>query len=114
MGMVGTKRNDGIMPVRQALEREVAEEVRRQGIVVWLDKDEHYTSFVDALAARSASGDLPYPVAAFRGSFVEMDDLGFAEEPFDLLKSSSLKYNLDMLRGRLETVGLLSSSHSDL
>lgn len=66
-------------PVSQALERELAGELRRQGLVVWLDKDEHYRGFVDGLATRAASGAFPHPVVSFRGSFVE---LLFALEPF--------------------------------
>jgi hypothetical protein len=66
-------------PVSAALEQEILNEIRRQGIVVWLDKDAAYTRFVDDLAARHAAGDLPFPVAAFRGSFLE---LLFALEPY--------------------------------
>jgi hypothetical protein len=48
-----------------------------------------------------------------------MDDLGFKEEPFERLRSNSLRYNLDMLRGKLEGVGLIprppaEATHSDL
>lgn len=56
----------------QALELEVKNELRRQGIVVWLDKDKAYSTFVDELAARHARGDFPYPVVGFRGSFLEL------------------------------------------
>ena len=66
-------------PVTQALERELAGELRRQGLVVWLDKDEHYRGFVHGLAARAAAGAFPHPVVSFRSSFVE---LLFALEPF--------------------------------
>lgn len=66
-------------PVSQALEREVAGEVRRQGIVVWLDKDDAYKGFVEHLAARSGAGEFPHPVVGFRGSFLE---LLFELEPY--------------------------------
>lgn len=56
----------------QALEQEVKNELRRQGIVVWLDKDKAYSKFVDELSARHARGDFPYPVVGFRGSFLEL------------------------------------------
>lgn len=56
----------------QALEQEVKNELRRQGIVVWLDKDKAYSAFVDGLAARHSRGDFPYPVVGFRGSFLEL------------------------------------------
>lgn len=55
-----------------ALQQEVQNELRRQGIVVWLDKDKAYSTFVDRLAARHGSGEFPYPVVGFRGSFLEL------------------------------------------
>lgn len=65
--------------VSKALEQEVLGELRRQGIVLWLDKDESYTVFVDQLAARHGSGEFPFPVLGFRGSFLE---LLFQLEPY--------------------------------
>jgi hypothetical protein len=65
--------------VSQALEHEVLGELRRQGIVVWLDKDASYTPFADGLAARHARGEFPFPVVGFRGSFLE---LLFKLEPY--------------------------------
>ena len=58
-------------PVSLTLEQEILGEIRRQGIVVWLDKDASYTQFVDDLAARHAKGELPFPVVGFRGSFLD-------------------------------------------
>lgn len=55
-------------PVSAALEAELREEVRKHGIVFFLDKEGAYTPFIDRLAA--AEG--PYPVRAFRGSFLEL------------------------------------------
>lgn len=54
------------------MEQEILSELRRQGIVVWLDKDATYTRFVDALAAKQIAGDFPFPVLGFRGSFLEL------------------------------------------
>lgn len=65
--------------VSAMLEQELRGELRRQGIVVWLDRDSSYSHFVDDLAARQAAGDFPFPVVGFRGSFLE---LLFALEPF--------------------------------
>lgn len=59
-------------PVTTALEREVQGELRRRGIVVWLDRDESYTEYVDSLLVRWAAAGFPYPVVAFRGSFLEI------------------------------------------
>jgi hypothetical protein len=59
-------------PVSAALEADVRAWVRRQGVVVWLDLDGHYTDFVDHLVALRADGDLPYEVRAFRGSHLAL------------------------------------------
>ena len=59
-------------PVSAALEADLRSWVRRQGIVVWLDLDGHYTGFVDRLAAARESRDLPYEVRAFRGSHLSL------------------------------------------
>lgn len=66
-------------PVSAAIEQEVLGEVRRQGIVIWLDKDATYTRLVDDLVAKQAKGEFPFHVVAFRGSFL---DLLFKLEPF--------------------------------
>ncbi len=54
------------------LESEITKRITSQGIVVWLDKEGHYTAFVDALAKRFAERDYPYPVCGYRGSFLEL------------------------------------------
>jgi len=59
-------------PVSVFLEADLRTWVRRHGIVVWLDLDDHYTPFVDRLAAMRAAGDLPYEVQAFRGSHLDL------------------------------------------
>ena len=66
-------------PVSQVLEQDVLMRLRHRGIVVWLDADRTYTRFVDELCARRSVGDFPFPVVAFRGSFLE---LLFELEPF--------------------------------
>ena len=58
-------------PVSEALRTELLQEVRRQRIVVWLDKDANYTDFVDRLVEQHTKGAFPYPVIGFRGSFLE-------------------------------------------
>jgi hypothetical protein len=55
-----------------ALQQEVQNELRRQGIVVWLDRDKVYSKFVDRLSALHVSREFPYPVVGFRGSFLEL------------------------------------------
>ncbi len=66
-------------PVSAAMEQEVLGELRRKGIVVWLDKDGAFTQFVDGLAAKHAQGAFPFPVLGFRGSFL---DLLFKLDPY--------------------------------
>ncbi|MDX2024326.1 MAG: BREX-6 system phosphatase PglZ [Deltaproteobacteria bacterium] len=55
-------------PVTSTLERELRNYVRQQGLVVWLDPDGAYSQFVDRLPGLG----FPYPVVAFRGSFLEL------------------------------------------
>lgn len=59
-------------PVSAALEAEVRSQVRRHGVVVWLDGPGHFSDFVARLEATRAAGDLPYEVRAFHGSHLEM------------------------------------------
>ena len=59
-------------PVSVALEKELREWVRRHGIALWLDADGSYSAFVDRLMAAEREGSLPYPVRAFRGSYLEL------------------------------------------
>lgn len=66
-------------PVTTVLETEVKQWLRNYGIVVWLDKDGSYTSYVDTLADRHAQQDFFAPVIPFRGSYL---DLLFALEPY--------------------------------
>ncbi len=54
-------------PVSERLDAELREEVRKAGIVLFLDREGAYTAFIDELARRA-----PYPVCAFRGSYLEL------------------------------------------
>ena len=58
--------------VTGAVEAELLKELRRRGIVVWLDRDRHYTEYVDRLVERHDVGEFPYPVVPFRGSYLEV------------------------------------------
>ena len=58
-------------PVGQLLTEKLKEKVRRTGIAVWLDNDGVYSDFVNRLAEQYKEGTFPYPVIAFRGSFLE-------------------------------------------
>lgn len=59
-------------PVSQKLADDVGEQVRKHGLVVWLDRDGHYTGFVDGLAEAARAGALPYRVFGYRGSHLEL------------------------------------------
>ena len=59
-------------PVSETLEADLRDWVRRQGIVVWLDLDNHYGGFVERLMELRESGHLPYDVRSFRGSHLEL------------------------------------------
>ena len=58
--------------VSKGLEEMLRQELRSRGLQVWLDKKDEYSPFVDTLRARWEGGDFPYPVCAFRGSFLEL------------------------------------------
>ena len=55
-------------PVSAALEADLREFLRQNGIGVWLDPGGHYSEFVDRLA----TSDFPYPVMRYRGSFLRL------------------------------------------
>ncbi len=75
--------------ITKTLETEIAEQLRQKGIVVWLDKDDRYTAYVDRLIERHQQGEFFAPVVAFRGSYLEMilalDSYGSGLDPEPLL-----------------------------
>ena len=75
--------------ITKTLEAEVTEQLRQKGIVVWLDKDSHYTAYVDRLSERHNQGEFFAPVVAFRGSYLEMilalENYGSGLDPEPLL-----------------------------
>ena len=74
-------------PVSATLVAELREEARKHGVLVWLDKDGSYSELVDSLirargggptpsddpAAWPEADGFPYPLFAYRGSFLELD-----------------------------------------
>jgi hypothetical protein len=58
--------------ITASLEDDLKQRVRQHGIVIWLDKDAHYTGYVDQLVQRYQNQDFPFPVVPFRGSYLEM------------------------------------------
>ncbi len=59
-------------PVSKTLEADLREWVRKHGILVLLDLDNHYSGFVDRLILLRAQGELSYEVRAYRGSYLEL------------------------------------------
>lgn len=59
-------------PVTAALESDVREWTRRHGVVVWLDRDDHYSACVGRLIEARQAGNLPYDVWGFRGSHLAL------------------------------------------
>lgn len=57
-------------PVSAALEADLREYVRRNGLSIWLDAEGHYTDFVRQLQEQADA--LPYEVFAFTGSYLEL------------------------------------------
>ncbi len=57
-------------PVSATLVTQLEADLRRYDIVIWLDRDAHYTELADALA-HPASG-FAAPVLGFRGSYLEL------------------------------------------
>lgn len=76
-------------PISTALEAELRQRVKQNGIVIWLDRDGHYSQLVDQLQAQRADGELPYAVHGFRGShlalMLELDAVAAGSDPPRLL-----------------------------
>ncbi|WP_411876398.1 BREX-6 system phosphatase PglZ [Vulcanococcus limneticus] len=78
-----------LSPVSAALEAELRQRVQQNGIVIWLDRDGHYSPLVDQLQALRAEGALPYAVHGFRGShlalMLDLDAVAAGSDPPRLL-----------------------------
>ncbi|MFM1899797.1 MAG: hypothetical protein RLZZ216_373 [Cyanobacteriota bacterium] len=76
-------------PISTALEAELRKQVQQNGIVVWLDRDGHYTELVDRLQNLRAEEQLPYAVHGFRGShlalMLDLDAVAAGSDPPRLL-----------------------------
>jgi hypothetical protein len=76
-------------PISAALEGELRQRVQQNGIVIWLDRDGHYSPLVDQLQVLRADGALPYAVHGFRGShlalMLDLDAVAAGSDPPRLL-----------------------------
>jgi hypothetical protein len=72
-------------PISSALEAELRQRVQQNGIVIWLDRDGHYSPLVDQLQALREDGVLPYAVHGFRGShlalMLDLDAVAAGSDP---------------------------------
>jgi PglZ domain len=59
-------------PVSETLEADLRTWVQRQGVVLWLDLDGYYASFVEQLSALNGNGGLPYHILSYQGSHLEL------------------------------------------
>ncbi len=58
--------------VSAALEADLRGDIRRHGVVVWLDAAGHYTKFVERLGRLRESSSLPYEVRGYRDSHLAL------------------------------------------
>jgi predicted RNA-binding Zn ribbon-like protein len=76
-------------PISNALEADLRKQVQQNGIVVWFDRDGHYTELVDRLQSLRAEDHLPYAVHGFRGShlalMLDLDAVAAGSDPPRLL-----------------------------
>lgn len=76
-------------PISATLEAELRKQVQQNGIVIWLDRDGHYSQLVAELQAQRTDGELPYAVHGFRGShlalMLELDAVAAGSDPPRLL-----------------------------
>jgi len=54
------------------LRRQLEQNIRTKGLLVWLDTANEYTPFVDQWIEQHKQGAFHYPIYAFRGSFLEL------------------------------------------
>lgn len=59
-------------PVSRTLETELRAHVYRNGVVFWLDRDDHYSGFVQQLTELHGAGELPYDVLSYQHSHLEL------------------------------------------
>lgn len=57
-----------ITPIADAIEKDVTDEARRHGLVLWLDTDRLYGQVAERMAGKQ---DAAIPVVCFRGSYLE-------------------------------------------
>ena len=59
-------------PVSSQLLSVLQDEVRKRTLIVWLDAEQHYTSFAERLMTERAEGRLSFDIKCYRGSYLEL------------------------------------------
>lgn len=54
------------------IKKKLEQDLRTKGLLIWLDKENIYSSLVDAWMAEKKDGRFRYEIFAFRGSFLEL------------------------------------------
>jgi PglZ domain len=57
--------------IAEHIQRKLEKDIREKGLLIWLDKENEFTPFVDSLIQNRGEGNFPYDVYAFRGSFLQ-------------------------------------------
>ena len=58
--------------IAEHIQRKLEKDIREKGLLIWLDKEDEFSPFVDSLMESRKKGDFPYDVYAFRGSFLKL------------------------------------------
>ncbi|MFO1003752.1 MAG: hypothetical protein U0936_25760 [Planctomycetaceae bacterium] len=74
-------------PVSKVLEADLRDWVAKHSLVIWLDADELYGSFVETLIELRHAEQLKYDVFAFRGSHLELMALENVTAGFDTTRA---------------------------
>lgn len=58
--------------IAEHIKRKLEQDLRTKGLLVWLDKEDEFSSLVDAWIEQKKEGQFQYDIFAFRGSFLEL------------------------------------------
>lgn len=58
--------------VSEYIQRKLENDIRQKGLLIWLDREGEFSSLVDTWIEQYRAGTFPYPVFAFRGSYLEL------------------------------------------
>jgi hypothetical protein len=58
--------------IAEHIKKKLEQDLRTRGLLVWLDKENEFTSLVDTWMEQKKEGQFHYDIFAFRGSFLEL------------------------------------------